>query len=183
MIEKLQATISVRDHHRGAEKPIVTLLEYGDFACSYCAAAYPVVGALLERFAGRLAFVFRHNPRGELHPGAHLAAEAAEAAALQGQFWPMHDLLFERRGPVSLEVVTDLARKLRLDLDRFLLDLEAPIVRARVREDQIGGLRSGVVGTPTFFIDGRHFRDKPDLETLSCAVQARLSRGNRLATS
>jgi protein-disulfide isomerase len=174
MTEALQVMISARDHIRGRLGAPLTLLEYGDFACPFCAAAHPTVRRLLDGYAGALCFVFRHNPRGELHPGAHLAARAAEAAALQGQFWPMHDLLFQLQAPWSERSLATLAIELELDVARFKEDLNSNQVAQRVREDQIGGLRSGVVGTPTFFINGEHFRDKPDFDTLRAELDAKL---------
>jgi protein-disulfide isomerase len=172
MINSLSVAVSERDHLRGPESARLTLVEYGDFACPFCAQAYPVVRELLRRYPSELRFVFRHNPRGELHEGAHLAARAAEAANVQDKFWPMHDLLFERAdGAPMSEKVAACAAELGLDMQRFETDLLSPDVAQRVREDEVGGLRSGVVGTPTFFINGVHFRDKPDLETLSRAIE------------
>jgi protein-disulfide isomerase len=174
MTDILTVDVSSRDHLRGLQTAPVTLLAYGDFACRYCAQAHPVVRELLLKYRMTLRFVFRHNPRGELHEGARLAAYGAEAAAVQGQFWPMHDMLFEHREPISEQRLVSYATLLNLDLSRFQADLYAPEIASRVREDEIGGLRSGVVGTPTFFINGRHFRDKPDFETLSMAIAFRL---------
>lgn len=170
MLDLLQAPVTTRDHVRGPLDAPVTIVEYADFACPFCAAAHPVLQQLQARFRRELRLVFRHNPRGELHPGAHLAAQAAEAAGLQGQFWPMHDALFERAGAVSERALLRTARALELDLDLFRSDLYSRAVAHRVRDDEVGGLRSGVIGTPTLFINGLHFRDKPDLVTLSGAV-------------
>jgi protein-disulfide isomerase len=174
MIDNLAVGVSAQDHVRGLETAPVTLLEYGDFACRYCAQAYPVVRELLLKYQTTLRFVFRHNPRGELHEGALLAAHASEAAGVQGQFWAMHDMLFERRETISEQRLVGYAMLLGLDSSRFRADLYSAAVATRVREDEIGGLRSGVVGTPTFFINGCHFRDRPDLETLSMAIAFRL---------
>jgi protein-disulfide isomerase len=168
--DMLTVCVSARDHVRGAPSARVTLLEYGDFACLFCARAFPVVQELLLRYRTTLRFVFRHNPRGDLHEGARLAAHAVEAAGKQGKFWAMHDLLFERREPFSAQRLEGYATLLELDAERFRRDLASHEIAHRVREDEIGGLRSGVVGTPTFFINGRHFRDKPDLETLFVAI-------------
>jgi len=162
---------------RGAPHGRVTLVEYGDFDCPFCGEAYPVVRTLLERFDSRLRFVFRHNPRGELHPHARLAAQAAEAAALQGQFWPMHDLLFEHPGALEEPALLSYALSLKLERAAFEAALHSPDVRSRVRDDEVGGLHSGVIGTPTFFINGVHFRDKPDLETLGGAIAALIQSG------
>jgi protein-disulfide isomerase len=172
MIEQLVFPVSMRDHVRGHDDAPVTLIEYGDFACPYCADAYPVVRRLLLSQSGRLRFVFRHNPRGELHEGAHLGALAAEAAGFQGQFWPMHDLLFQRTDRICERGMVSYARRLGLDIEQFQVDLHSRAVAARVREDQIAGLRSGVIGTPTFFLNAQHFRDKPDFDGLSRAIEA-----------
>jgi protein-disulfide isomerase len=170
MIENLTVCVSARDHVRGPLKARVTLVEYGDFACAHCARAFPVVQELLLQYRTTLRFVFRHNPLGDLNDGARLAAHAAEAAGKQGRFWAMHDLLFERRGPISRQRLEAYAALLELDVQRFRDDIDSAEIARRVRDDEIGALRSGVVGTPTFFINGRHFRDKPDLETLFTAI-------------
>jgi NhaA family Na+:H+ antiporter len=171
----LHVPITERDHVRGAPNAPVVLVEYGDFDCPFCVQAYSVVRELLQRFDTKLGFVFRHNPRGELHPHARLAAQAAEAAALHGQFWPMHDLLFEHPKALEEADLMGYAASLGLDREAFAKDLHAASVRARVREDEVGGLHSAVVGTPTFFVNGTHFRDKPDAETLGAAIAAALS--------
>lgn len=174
MIELLSVPVTERDHVRGAGSARVVLVEYGDFGCPFCQAAYPVLKRLLERFGRDAKLVFRHNPRGELHVGSRLAAHAAEAASLQGQFWAMHDRLFEEQRALDDAVVAQQAASLGLDPELFATDLRSRAVALRVRDDEVGGLRSGVVGTPTFFVDGKHYRDKPDLESLSRAVERAL---------
>jgi len=177
----LAAEVTERDHVRGEANAAVTLLEYGDFDCPHCAAAHPVVRALETHFGAALRFVFRHNPRGELHAHAQIAARAAEAAALQHHFWEMHDRLFEKHGEHDEAQLVAHAAALGLDAGRFAVDLHAAAVLARVREDEVSGLRSGVVGTPTFFVDGRHFRDRPDFETLARVIEHELARSGRHA--
>jgi protein-disulfide isomerase len=174
MIDTLAVGISELDHVRGPELAPITLVEYGDFACPFCAAAYPVVRELLLHYRTTLRFVFRHNPRGELHPGANLAARGAEAAHSQGSFWPMHDLLFERGAPQSEVELCGYAALLGLDIERYRRELHSHEIAERVRRDELGGLKSGVVGTPTFFINGRRFHDKPDLDGLFRAIGAAL---------
>jgi protein-disulfide isomerase len=171
----LTPPVSARDHARGGGAAAVTLVEYGDFDCPYCVDAYPVLRALTVRFDDRLRFVFRHDPRTDLHPNALIAARASEAAALQGAFWRMHDRLFERRGALHEAALLEHALALRLDGTRFMADLRNPHVLARVRADQVGALRSGVVGAPTYFLEGHHFWGASDLETLSDAIEQRLS--------
>jgi len=183
MIEQLVVPVGVRDHVRGREEAAITLVEYGDFACPFCADAYPAVHRLLLRYAGSLRLVFRHNPRGELHEGAHLAALAAEAASFQGQFWPMHDLLFQRQSRICERGMLSYALLLGLDIDQFQADMRSRAVALRVREDEVGGLRSGVIGTPTFFVNGLHFHDKPDFEGLARAIEAQTSTATRGETS
>lgn len=167
----LTPPVSSRDHARGGGASAVTLVEYGDFDCPYCADAYPILRALMLRFDSRLRFVFRHDPRTDLHPNALVAARASEAAALQGAFWRMHDRLFERRGALDEATLLEHALALRLDATRFMADLHDSHVLARVRADQVGALRSGVLGAPTYFIEGHHFWGLSDFETLSRAIQ------------
>src|SRR6478752_7913522 len=179
MIDLLQSPVTSRDHVRGPTSARVTLVEYADFACPFCAAAFPVVEQLLAQHPAELRLVFRHNPRGEVHEGSLLAAKAAEAAAFQGQFWPMHDLLFERKQAITERSLLNEAALLGLDVELFRSDLQSRAVASRVREDELSGLRSGVVGTPTFFLNAVHFRDKPDLLTLSQAIAEALTPGTR----
>ena len=175
---ELTAAVTERDHVRGEPSAAVTLVEYGDFDCPYCAEAHPVVRALERHFGPALRIVFRHNPRGEAHRHAQIAARAAEAAALQGRFWEMHDRLFEKRDEHDEAALVAHAAALGLDAARFAADLHAPSVLARVREDEVSGLRSGVVGTPTFFVNGRHFRDRPDFDTLARVIERELTRAS-----
>jgi hypothetical protein len=159
----------------------VTLVEYGDFDCPFCRQAYTVVRELIDHFSDDLRFVFRHNPRGELHPHARIAAQAAEAAAHQGRFWKMHDRLFEATKGLEERSVIGCAEAVGLDRERFLGALHSASVAARVREDEVGGLHSGVIGSPTFFVQGVHYRDKPDFESLASAIRAALARPTRPA--
>jgi protein-disulfide isomerase len=179
MIDQLSVGICANDHVRGPAAASVSLVEYGDFSCPFCTAAYAVVRDLLLHYRTALRFVFRHNPRGELHGSANLAARGVEAAGLQGRFWPMHDLMFERGAPTGEAELFGYAARLGLDAERFALDLGSAAVSRRVRSDEEGGLKSGVVGTPTFFLNGYHFRDKPDLDTLFQAVGTTLLLGRR----
>jgi protein-disulfide isomerase len=168
----LTEPVTDRDHARGPSSASVTLVEYADFECPFCARAYPVVRELERRYGDQLRVVFRHNPIGRTHPHAHLAAQASEAAALQGAFWPMHDALFEHQDALEERDLVERARALGLDVARFERDLRSPSVVERVHADEVGAVRSGVVGTPTFFNNGVHFRDKPDLEGLAGAIEA-----------
>jgi len=152
--------VSAQDHVRGPASARVTLVEYGDFACPFCAAASSIVKSLLDRFDD-LRFVFRANPRSHVFPHAVEAAEAAEAAAAQEKFWEMHDLLFENQATLSSERIRDLAARLGLDALRFDAELTAGTFRAAVHEQEISGWHSHVLSTPTFFINGVRFEDAP----------------------
>ncbi len=178
----LRVPVSARDHVRGAPHARVTLVEYGDFDCRFSRESYPVVRQLLERFEGDLRFVFRHNPRGELHPHAHLAAQSSEAAARQGRFWEMHDRLFEQPRGHEEQALISYAREIELEREPFLAALHSAEVAARVRGDEVGGLHSGVIGTPSFFVEGAHFRGKPDLGGLAAAIEVELAKHPAPAT-
>ena len=160
-----------RDHIQGAADADVTLVEYGDYECPYCGAAYPIVKRIQREMAGRLRFVFRNFPISTSHPHAEAAAEAAEAAGPQGRFWEMHDLLFENQRHLIGPDLRSYAEMLGLDLDRFDDELDRHVHADRVREDFTSGVRSGVNGTPTFFIDGMRHDASFDYETLLEALE------------
>ncbi|HEY4094466.1 MAG TPA: Na+/H+ antiporter NhaA [Baekduia sp.] len=170
-----------RDHIRGNVDAPVTLVEYGDFECPYCGAAAPVIRKLMEHFGDELRYVFRHLPLTDVHPGAQLAAEAAEAAHAQGKFWPMHDVLLEDQDDVSVSDLYRRATEVGLDLDRFNDDLQHRHFAPRVAEDVASADASGVSGTPTFFINGRRHEGVYDVDTLTRAVKA-AARGTRAAS-
>jgi protein-disulfide isomerase len=175
------------DHCRGFATAPVTLVEYGDYECLYCQAAYSVVNGLLEYFESDLRFVFRHMPLTEMHSHAELAAEAAEAAAAQGKFWEMHGALYQHQSILARDCIFSLARQMQLDLERFEDDLLLHRYRNHVRCDCMGGVRSGVTGTPTFFINGERYDgnlvfingERPDgevdQESLKAAVHRELN--------
>jgi protein-disulfide isomerase len=154
---ELTPSVSDRDHVRGPATAAVTLVEYGDYECPYCGNAYPIVQALRRRLGARLRFVFRNFPLAEIHPHARHAAEAAEAAGEQGKFWEMHDALFENQSALEDEQLVATARRLKLDADRVAEALEAGTYTKRVRDDFRSGVKSGVNGTPAFFINGRRY--------------------------
>jgi Na+/H+ antiporter NhaA len=160
-----------RDHVRGPIDAPVTVVEYGDFECTYCGQAEPVVRELLREF-GDVAYVWRHLPLTDVHPHAQLAAEAAEAAADQGAFWEMYDLLLDHQDALRSEDLVGYAEQLGLDLDRFTTALREHAGAGRVAEDVDGAELSGVSGTPTFFINGRRHYGAYDIATLSAAVRA-----------
>jgi protein-disulfide isomerase len=158
------------DHIRGPLQAPVTLVEYGDFECPYCGRAEPVVRDLLGDF-GDVRYVWRHLPLSDVHPEAQLAAEAAEAAADQGAFWEMHDLLFQHQDALAAPDLIRYAGQLGLDVERFASDLEQHKGAAGVAEDVDSADLSGVTGTPTFFINGQRHFGAYDIDTLSKAVR------------
>jgi Na+/H+ antiporter NhaA len=160
-----------RDHIRGPIDAPVTVVEYGDFQCPYCGMAEPVVRELLRDF-GDVRYVWRHLPLNDVHPRAQLAAEAAEAAADQGAFWEMHDLLLDNQDALRPDDLVSYAGRLGLDVDRFVDDMSEHTGASRVADDVDSADLSGVSGTPTFFINGRRHYGAYDIKTLSAAVRA-----------
>jgi len=163
--------VTERDHVRGPAGAAVTVVEYGDFACPSCGAAFPIVKALLARFP-EVRLVFRANPRSHLFPHALEAAEAAEAAGAQGKFWEMHDLLFQNQEGLSPQSIRAHAAALGLDLKRFESDLQSGVYKTVVHEQEISGWHSHVLATPTFFVNGVRLDDAPS--TLPAAVSQAL---------
>ncbi len=162
-----------RDHFRGPVDAPVTLVEYGDFQCPFCGMAEPAVRELLRDF-GDVRYVWRHLPLNDVHANAQLAAEASEAAAAQGRFWEMYDVLLAHQDHLAPADLIGYAERIGLDVDRFTADVENHAGSARVAEDVDGADLSGVSGTPTFFVNGRRHYGAYDLETLK-----RLVRGAR----
>jgi protein-disulfide isomerase len=159
-----------RDHIRGPADAAVTLLEYGDLECPYCGRAEPVVRELLADF-GDLRYVWRHLPLNDVHPHAQLAAEASEAAAAQGRFWEMHDMLIAHQNELTLKDILRLGEEIGLDPERLRGFLRKRKGAPRIAEDVDSADMSGVSGTPTFFINGHRHQDAYDIETLSEAVR------------
>jgi protein-disulfide isomerase len=160
-----------RDHIQGPPDAPVTLLEYGDYECPYCGAAYPIVKQVQEAMGDTLGFVFRNFPITTSHPHAQQAAEAAEAAGAQGRFWPMHDLLYENQQRLEVPDLVGYAGRLELDSEQVERDLAGHRYAERVHEDFMSGVRSGVNGTPTFYVDGVRYDDSYDFDTLLAALQ------------
>ena len=169
---KLTPLVSQRDHQQGPETAPVTLVEYGDYECPYCGEAYPIVKEIQRRLGDRLRFVFRNFPLTQSHPHAEHAAEAAEAAAVQGKFWEMHDSLFEHQRALGDAHLVQYAVALNLNEERFVREMTEHVHTNRVHEDFLSGVRSGVNGTPTFFINGVRHDDTYELETLLAAIEA-----------
>jgi protein-disulfide isomerase len=175
----LKPPVGPGDHVQGPETALVTLVEYGDYECPFCGQAHPIVKAVQRHFGNQLRFAFRHFPLTQIHPHAQGAAEAAEAAGAQGAFWPMHDMLYEHQHALDFDSLVQYAALLRLDANRLARELASGVWTPRVREHFMSGVRSGVNGTPTFFINGRRHDGSWDLESLTAAVQ-RAARGARV---
>jgi Na+/H+ antiporter NhaA len=170
-----------RDHMRGPSEAPVTVVEYGDFQCPYCGQAEPVVRELLRDF-GDVRYVWRHLPLNDVHPRAQLAAEASEAAADQGAFWEMHDLLLDHQDALGPDDLMGYAEQLGLDVERFVTAVREHAHAARVAEDVDSADLSGVTGTPTFFINGQRHYGAYDIVTLSAAVRAAGARSTLAVT-
>jgi protein-disulfide isomerase len=167
--------VSDRDHVQGPADATVSLVEYGDFECPYCAAAHVIIKKVQEIMNDQLRFVFRHFPLTQIHPHAEPAAEASEAAGAQGQFWEMHDLLYENQPRLDTPHLIAYAEELDLNLPQFVRELEDGIYRERVREDFLSGVRSGVNGTPAFFINGVRYDGSWDIAPLVEALDSAAS--------
>jgi protein-disulfide isomerase len=171
-LTELTPPLSAEDHVDGPNGAELELVMYGDFQCPYCTAAYPIVKRIRDQLAGRLLFAFRHFPLREVHPDAQRAAEASEAAAAQGAFWPMHDRLYEARGALSHADLISHAAELGLDGDRVAAELDSSAHAPRVQRDVDSGLASGVIGTPGFFVGGRLHAGSFDAASLIAALEA-----------
>jgi protein-disulfide isomerase len=170
-MSRLRPAVSESDHRAGPEDAPVTLVEYGDYECPHCGRAYPIVHELQRRMGRRLRFVFRNFPLAEIHPHALRAAEAAEAAAAQGKFWEMHDAIFEHQAHLTDADLLRYATVLGVDAVKMKADLAAGTYLDHVQADFTSGVRSGVNGTPTFFINGTRYDESWDLETLLEALE------------
>ncbi|MET0281995.1 MAG: DsbA family protein [Steroidobacteraceae bacterium] len=168
----LAIPVTAADHVQGPMDAPVTLVEYGDYQCPYCGEAYQVIKAVQQTLGSRLRFVFRNFPLNQAHPQAELAAEAAEAAGAQGKFWEMHDALYENQQQLGQPLIEALVEQLGLDAGRLEQDLQARSFQARVKHDFMGGVRSGVNGTPGLFINGQRYDQSWDEESLTAALLA-----------
>jgi protein-disulfide isomerase len=153
----LTVPVNEHDHSIGPADAPVTLVEYGDYECPHCGRAHPLVQAIKRQLGDRLRFVYRHFPLTEAHPHAQTAAEAAEAAGAQGRFWQMHDTLFRNQQALYDEDLLLYAARIGVDVERFARELVAGTYVKKVRDDFRSGVRSGVNGTPTFFVNGERF--------------------------
>jgi protein-disulfide isomerase len=180
----LAEPVGKKDHVQGSASAPVTLLEYGDYECSFCGEAYPVLKKIQKQMGDNLRFVFRNFPLREVHPHAFAAAEAAEAADAQGKFWEMHDMLYEHQDNLEPEALVSYAKKLGLDVERFVKDVNAGTFAAKIKHDFQTGLMSGVNGTPSLFINDERYdggyEPGPLLEVLQAVAAENASRAKAI---
>jgi protein-disulfide isomerase len=169
----LKVPVTGEDHVQGDPAAEITLLEYGDYECPHCGRAHPIVKRVQKHFGRRLRFVFRNFPLAQAHPHAQAAAETAEFAGAHGRFWEMHDLLFENQARLGPPLFLSLAAELGLAGPALVEALSAAEFAARVRRDFMGGARSGVNGTPTFFINEQRHDGPWEFADLVAALEAR----------
>ncbi len=168
----LTLPVGDRDHSQGSRDAPLVLVEYGDYQCPYCGAAYPIVKRVQKEMGAELRFIFRNFPITNAHPRAEWAAETAEAAAAQGKFWEIHDVLYENQRFFDDEShFVPFETKLKLDVAKIAREVAARAYAPRIEEDFMSGVRSGVNGTPTFFINGRRYDGYPDFAPLVAALR------------
>jgi protein-disulfide isomerase len=161
-----------RDHISGSANGSIKLLEYGDYECPFCGDAQPIIKEIQRRLGDDLLFAFRHFPLSNIHPHAEHAAESAEGSGAQGNFWGMHDLLYENQGALEDENLVEYAAELGLDDTRLIREVTSEVYARRIREDFKNGVRGGVNGTPTFFINGERYDGEFSLKHLLNALTA-----------
>jgi protein-disulfide isomerase len=166
----LHVPVTARDHVQGPEDAPFTLVEYADYECPYSRIAYPVIRGVQRELGDRLRFVYRNFPLREIHPHAQHAAEAAEAAANQDRFWEMHDFLFEHQRSLDDEHLHEYAGDLGLEVETFDRDMAQHRYAERIETDLIGGVQSGVQGTPIFFVNGVRYEGALDRESLQMTI-------------
>ena len=177
---RLRVPVTRHDHILGPASAPATLVEYGDYQCPACGAAYPVVNMVLRRFGPKLRYVFRHFPLTQVHPDAEAAAESAEFAGAHGRFWEMHDGIYENQNRLGLPLLFELARALGLSELELRNALASEKYATKVRSDFLGGVRSGVNGTPSFFINEHQHEGTYAFAELVSAIELELSATMRL---
>jgi protein-disulfide isomerase len=175
MSTSLKVPVNEHDHAQGPADAPVTLVEYGDYQCPHCGHAHPIVKRIQKRYSGSLRFVFRNFPLRQIHEYAEIAAESAEFAAAHGKFWEMHDALYEKQSMLSPEFLIELAEGLGLAAAELRPALETGEFADRVNRDFMGGVRSGVNGTPTFFINGVRHDGSFEYDSLAAAIERQLN--------
>jgi protein-disulfide isomerase len=160
----LIAAVNERDQVQGNHDAKIELVEYGDYQCPHCGRAYPIIKKLQKALGHNLKFVFRNFPLSNMHPDAMNAAVAAEAAGLQGKFWEMHDMIFEHQNRLLEDDLVSYAQRLGLNIDRFQNDMLSETILSKVEDDFESGMRSGVNGTPSFFINGEKYNNNWEYE-------------------
>jgi protein-disulfide isomerase len=178
-MSKLKVPVGPEDHIQGDAAAACTLVEYGDYECPYCGLVQPVVKRVQKHFGKRLRFVFRHFPLTQMHRFAEPAAETAEFAGAHKKFWEMHDLLYENQDRLELALLPMLAEQLKLSASDLGNALIQGTHRPRVRADFAGGVRSGVNGTPTFFINGERHDRAPEYQDLVEGIEEALAQSVR----
>ncbi len=167
----LKPPVSNKDQQTGNIQSTIVLLEFGDYQCPHCGHAHPLIKKLLEQKGKDFAFVFRNFPLQEVHPAAFMAAMAAEAAAKQGKFWPMHDIIFENQQDLHARSFIGFAESIGLDEQQFGEDWQSETIRQKIEADFESGIRSGVNGTPTFYINGIKVAYDGTYESLFDAIE------------
>jgi protein-disulfide isomerase len=177
----LKVPVGPADHIQGDSGAVCTLVEYGDYECPYCGSAYPIVKRIQKHFGKRLRFVFRNFPLAEAHPHAESAAESAEFAGAHHKFWEMHDALYENQDRLGGALYLELAKELKLSPADLRASLEKREFLPKVRADFSGGARSGVNGTPTFYINGHRHDASFDYPELVAAIEATIKASSATA--
>jgi protein-disulfide isomerase len=176
MSSQLKIQVSKDDHSQGPDNAPLVLVEYGDYQCPHCGHAFPIMKRLQKALGDKLKFVFRNFPLSEVHPDALNAAKVAEASALRGKFWEMHDMLFEKQLHLDVESLGTYAEKLGLDIEALDEAVGKASVEKRVETDFEGGVRSGVNGTPTFFVNGVRYDGDWEYGPFLSALKAMLEK-------
>jgi protein-disulfide isomerase len=175
MASRLEPPVNAKDHIQGNKNAPLELVEYGDYQCPHCGSAYPMIKTVQEAMGDNLKFVFRNFPLSDAHPDAFNAAVAAEAAGLQNKFWEIHDIIYENQELLDWKHLLAYAKKIGLDVVRFKADVEKESITVKVEADFESGVRSGVNGTPSFFINGEKYEGSWEPEELSEYLQSRLA--------
>ena len=170
----LKPPVSDKDHIQGEANAIIEFVEYGDYQCPYCGMAYPVIKNIQKKFGKDLKFVFRNFPLSKIHPHAKLAAIAAEASDKQERFWEMHDIIFENQKNLSNSFLIAYANEVGLDIFQFKTDMNDETLIKKIESDFESGLRSGVNGTPSFFVNGEKYNEYWDENNLGNFISIKI---------